>query len=193
MLSAVSPAIAGLRQTLTNRGDWWCLASLLAIDGSYAVSGAVYGRSNRVGCSRRTCRAFRRAVCLVEWPRVRWRRRRNASMDLCDRGSRSPRRRRGHVSVRRFAHAYIMDSSALKDRLRLLQHATDVPVPAGSIAIRRLHVIDADVDPVAVEQWISRNGGQVIPAPEPIMSGEPQWRPSSHNALAYVFPSNLLD
>jgi hypothetical protein len=98
-----------------------------------------------------------------------------------------------HVSVRRFSHASIMDSSALKDRLRLLQHATDVPVPAGSIAIRRRHVVDADVDPVAVEQWISRNGGQVIPAPEPIMSGEAQWRPSSRNALAYVFPSNLLD
>jgi hypothetical protein len=97
------------------------------------------------------------------------------------------------TAVRRFAHASIMDSSALKDQLRLLQRATDVPVPAGSVAIRRRHIVESDVDPVAVEQWISRNGGRIVPAPEPVMSGDAQWRPSSRNAWAYVFPSALLD
>jgi hypothetical protein len=86
-----------------------------------------------------------------------------------------------------------MDLSALRDLLRDLPRANDVSVPGGFIAIRRRHVVAAGGDPDAVEMWILRDGGLVVAAPEPIMSDQAQWRESSRDAVAYVFPSDFLD
>jgi hypothetical protein len=86
-----------------------------------------------------------------------------------------------------------MDSSALKDLLRDVPCATDVSVPGGFIALRRRDIVNAGGDPGAVERLILPDGGRVLAAPEPIMSGQAQWRGSSRDAVAYVFRADLLD
>ena len=86
-----------------------------------------------------------------------------------------------------------MDLSALRELLLDLPHMDGLPVPDGCIAIHRRDVIAAGGDADVVERWVCRNGGRVVAAPKPIMSGRAQWRESSRDAVAYVLPSALLD
>jgi len=86
-----------------------------------------------------------------------------------------------------------MDLSALRELLRGLPHVDGLPLADGCIAIHRRDVIAAGGHADVVERWVWRNGGRVVAAPEPIMSGRAEWRESSRDAVAYVLPSGLLD
>ena len=77
--------------------------------------------------------------------------------------------------------------------MRYLPRATDLDGPEGWVSIRRRDVVQANLDPERIDRWCAAQGGRVVPAPEPILSGQAVWRQAAREAVAFQFPPGSLD